>query len=92
MNRFSDAADCNYRLVCEEIVRLVDGAPGRVNGRKICERYLHEFQHDINHQPPALALLQPSPGESDASSYMGSLCGLTLQVLAAFGDRDRASV
>ncbi|MCJ1269015.1 hypothetical protein MMC22_008903 [Lobaria immixta] len=75
MNRFSDPADSNYRLVCEEIVRIVDNAPSRVNGRRTSS-----------------ALLQPSPGECDASNYVGSLSGITLQAPAAFEDRDRASV
>ncbi|KAL8860914.1 MAG: hypothetical protein Q9178_002669 [Gyalolechia marmorata] len=34
MNSFADAKDSNYRLVCEEIVRLAESAPARVNGRR----------------------------------------------------------
>lgn len=48
MNRFSDPGDSNYRLVCEEIVRLVDSAPGRINGRRICERFEFESQRDTD--------------------------------------------
>ncbi|KAI9695891.1 MAG: hypothetical protein M1836_006008 [Candelina mexicana] len=75
MNRFSDPEDSNYRLVCEEIVRLVESAPGRVTGRRV-----------------SLPLLQASPGEYDAGSYMGSLSGVTMQAPVAFEDRDRASI
>lgn len=35
MNRFSDPRDSNYRLVCEEIVKIVENAPGRVSSRRI---------------------------------------------------------
>ncbi|KAL8910946.1 MAG: hypothetical protein Q9171_003813 [Xanthocarpia ochracea] len=34
MNKFADTKDSNYRLVCEEIVRLAESAPARVNGRR----------------------------------------------------------
>ena len=39
MNKFADAKDSNYRLVCEEIVRLAESAPARVNGRRACEYF-----------------------------------------------------
>ncbi|KAL8889355.1 MAG: hypothetical protein Q9192_006031 [Flavoplaca navasiana] len=66
LNKFSTAQDSNYRLVCEEIVRMVEAAP--------------------------MPLAQPSPGEHDASDYMGSLSGLTLQAPAVFEERDCASI
>ncbi|KAL8732752.1 MAG: hypothetical protein Q9166_002533 [cf. Caloplaca sp. 2 TL-2023] len=75
MNKFTNAKDSNYRLVCEEIVRLVESAPARVNARRA-----------------SVPVLQPSPGECDASSYMGSMAGNTLQAPIAFEDRDRASI
>jgi len=40
----------------------------------------------------ALPLLQPSPGEYDAGSYMGALSGLTMHAPVAFEDRDRPSI
>ena len=39
MNKFSDPRDSNYRLVCEEVVRLVESAPGRVIARRKCDSY-----------------------------------------------------
>jgi hypothetical protein len=39
MNKFSDPGDNNYRLVREEIVRLVESAQGRVSGRRICKSH-----------------------------------------------------
>lgn len=37
LNKFSDPGNSNYRLVCEEVVKFVESAPNRVNGRKICK-------------------------------------------------------
>ncbi|KAL8937621.1 MAG: hypothetical protein Q9216_004336 [Gyalolechia sp. 2 TL-2023] len=34
LNKFSGPQDSNYRLVCEEIVKMVETAPGRVNNRR----------------------------------------------------------
>jgi len=92
MNRFSDFEDSNYRLVCGQIVRFVDGALGRVNGYRTCERYRSCLCLKLLIFSPALPSLQSSLGEHDASSYMGSLSGLTLQELVTFGERDGASV
>ena len=49
-------------------------------------------QHNANDLTPALPLLQPSPGERDGSSYMGSMSDVTLQAPLAFEDRDRACI
>ncbi|KAI4273225.1 MAG: hypothetical protein LQ337_004785 [Flavoplaca oasis] len=75
LNKFSTAQDSNYRLVCEEIVRMVEAAPMRVYGHR-----------------KSVAIALPSPGEFDASDYVGSLSGLTLQAPAVFEERDRASI
>ena len=40
----------------------------------------------------AVPFMQASPGESDASSYFGSISGATLQAPNAFEERDRASI
>lgn len=45
-----------------------------------------------NNLSPAVPFGQPSPGEYDASEYMGSLSGLTFQESTAFEDRDRATI
>ena len=37
LNRFSDVGDNNYRLICGEVVRFVDDAPGRVASRWPCK-------------------------------------------------------
>jgi len=92
MNRFSDPGDSNYRLVCEEIVRLVESAPGRVSGRRVCKLYSVACSKGTHNPLLALPLLQASPGEYDAGSYMGSLSGVTMQAPVAFEDRDRASI
>ncbi|KAI4191398.1 MAG: hypothetical protein LQ348_003532 [Seirophora lacunosa] len=75
LNKFPSPEDSNYRLVCEEIVRMFESAPGRVNGRR-----------------KSVLFAQPSPGEYEASDYVGSLSGLTLQAPTAFEERDRASI
>ena len=92
MNKFSDPTDSNYRLVCEEIVRLVDSGPSRINSRRICEINSHDYQSHANNMSIALPFLQPSPGEFDASNYMGSVSGVTLKAPTDFEDRDRPSI
>lgn len=92
MNKFSDPADSNYRLVCEEIVRLVDSGPGRINSRRICEANSYSSQSHANDMSKALPFLQPSPGECDASSYMGSMSDATLKAPVVFEDRNRPSI
>lgn len=89
MNRFSDPGDSNYRLVCEEIVRLVESAPGRVSGRRICKSYSVASSNGPHNLLLALPLLQASPGGYDAGSYLGSS---TMQAPVAFEDRDLASI
>ena len=37
LQRYPDVDDGNYRLVREEVVRFVEGAPARVGGRRICK-------------------------------------------------------
>lgn len=92
MNRFSDPADSNYRLVCEEIVRFVDSGPGRINNRRIGKPHLYDPQPDADDMSKALPFFQPSPGEYDASSYMGSISGETINAPTVFEDRDRPSI
>ena len=47
---------------------------------------------NANTAAKALPLLQPSPGEFDASSYMGSSSGATLKAPIVFEDRDCPSI
>ena len=92
MNRFSDPADCNYRLVCEEIVRFVDSGPGRINNRRIGKPHLYDAQPDAGDMSKASPFFQPSRGEYDASSYMGSISGVNLNASTVFKDLDYPSI
>ena len=40
LNKFTNADDRNYRLVCEEIVRFVEGAPARISSRRPGDHYI----------------------------------------------------
>ncbi|KAL8833814.1 MAG: hypothetical protein Q9170_004074 [Blastenia crenularia] len=75
MNRFTDAADSNYRLVCQEIVRLVEMAPSRIDGRRT-----------------SLPTIQPSPGEIDASDYIGPITRVAQQTSPTLDPRHSASM